>query len=206
MQTLKSYAEHLDSIFKPLFMKKLLIIISCLSIVLFMSCDERTSKRDALKQDIVDFNKNIKPIVLKTYYPEFYTETKTDSIISKTFEVSIKNYSIDGLGILINESIEGLQKASEYHRVFASDVTVAVSNKIIYDKHISVDSFEDLSNSEFWKNATLEHVWVNQEHSNSDQLSLGISFINPVHSTFKLYEMRIDNQGNERLMLIEDHS
>ncbi|MEH6537435.1 MAG: hypothetical protein V7719_13640 [Psychroserpens sp.] len=187
-------------------MKILRYIIPCILLIIFMSCDKRTSKKERLEQAISEFNKNQKSIVLKSYYPEYYTEIKTDSIIASTFKVSVKNYALMDSGILINESVEGTKKTAAYHRVFTSDIIVAVSDKIIYDKQISVATFKAFSNSGFWQNATLEHVWVNQDNSTAKQLSFGISFINPKNDSFKLYEMQIDQYGNEHLTLIEDHS
>lgn len=108
--------------------------------------------------------------------------------------------------ILMAESINTRQKVTKYHRVFESDIIVSIEDKIIYDHHISVEKFKNLSASKFWKNATLEHVWINQEASTPIKLSLGLSFINPKDKTYKLYEIHIDQLGNERLTLIEDHS
>lgn len=187
-------------------MKKLLYIFPLLGLIIFLSCDSKGSTKDRLKQSVSEFNKSQKLIDLKNYYPESYVETKTDSIISKTFSVTVKNYTLMDSEIFISESTKGLRKTSEYHRVFASDIIVSVSEKIIYDKHISAATFEGVSTSKFWQNATLEHVWVNQDDSNSKIVSLGISFINPKSKSSKLYEMQIDKNGNEYITLIEDHS
>lgn len=187
-------------------MKKILILLPCILLLFLMSCDRRTSKKEHLKHAISEFNKNQKSIVINTYYPEHYTETKTDSIISNTFEVSLTNYTSDHNGILIKETTKFQKMTRQLHRVFACDLSVVISDKTIYKQHISAETFQDHNSSKFWNNATLEHVWVNQELSTSDVLSLGISFINPKNNAFKLYEMHIDSFGNERLILIEDHS
>lgn len=187
-------------------MKKIFIFIPCLLLVVLMSCDNRTSKRDRLQQAVSEFNKNQRLIDVSIYYPESYTETKTDSIISSTFDVSIKNYALTDQNILLNQSVKHLKKTSKYHRVFESDILVTVADKIVFERHISAEHFKSHSTSEFWNSATLEHVWVNQENSNSEKLSLSLSFINPKRNTFKLYELHIDINGNERLTLIEDHS
>ena len=187
-------------------MKKLVLLIPCLLLLFLMSCDRRTSKKEMLENAVSEFNKNFKQLELKTYYPEHYTETKIDSVISNTFRVQIKNYSTNGDGILMLSSKEHSKQSVTYHRVFESDILVTVADNIIYNKHISAAEFRANSNSNFWKNATLEQVWVNQEASNSSKLSLGISFINPTNTSYKLYEIRIDDQGKERLTLIEEHS
>lgn len=187
-------------------MKKIVVFIPIILLLILTSCNGRKSKIDLINGAVSEFNNNQRLIDIKDYYPKQYTETKTDSIISKTFRVHVKNYSLMNQEVLIKQSIKNRSKTSQFHRVFESEIIVAVDDKIIYSKHISVEKFRDFESTEFWNNATLEHVWVNQEHSNTEHLSLGISLINPKNKAFKLYEILIDKSGNERLILIEDHS
>ncbi|MFD2914347.1 hypothetical protein [Psychroserpens luteus] len=187
-------------------MKKIVLFIPVMILFVLTSCDSRKSKIDRINDAVLEFNNREKLIDLKDYYPDSYTETKTDSIISKTFKVSVKNYAVMDQEILIKQTVKNLNKTSQFHRVFESDIVVAVEDKIIYSRHISAEKFRDFEASDFWNNATLEHVWVNQEASNTEKLSLGISIINPKNKAYKLYEILIDKSGNERLTLIEDHS
>jgi hypothetical protein len=186
-------------------MKKLVHFIPVILLLTLASCDSRKSKIDRINDAVSEFNNNQRLIDLRDYQPESYAETKTDSIISKTFKVSVKNYTVMNQGILIKQTIKNLNKTSLFHRVFESEIVVVVEDKIIYSNHISAEKFRSFESSEFWENATLEHVWVNQEQSNTTTLSLGVSIINPKNKAFKLYEILIDKSGNERLTLIEDH-
>lgn len=173
---------------------------------MLMSCDQRNSKNEHLKHAISEFNKKQRSLHINTYYPEHYTEINTDSIISNTFKVSLKHFTSENQNILLKQTREQRNTKQEFHRVFECDLVVSVSDKIILKERISAETFRDNHPSTFWNNATLEHVWVNQDLSNKNKLSLGISFINPKTNAFKHYEMHIDNKGNERLILIEDHS
>ncbi|MCK8481496.1 hypothetical protein [Psychroserpens algicola] len=186
-------------------MKKISFIISCILIIVLMSCHNRTSKKERLEQAVTEFNKNIKLIDIDNYYPVSYTEIKTDSLIANTFKVSIKNYANMDSEIQLSQRINQLKKTTNYHRTFASEIRVVVQDKIIFETHISAENFIDYLPSDFWNNATLEHVWVNQEQSDSEKLSLGLSFINPLQQSHKLYNLRIDKQGKQRLTLLEDH-
>jgi len=187
-------------------MKKILLFTPIILLLFLTSCDGRKSKIDHINDAVSDFNKKQKLINLIYYHPERYTETKTDSIISKTFKVSVKNYTVMNQEILVKQTIKNNSQTSQFHRVFESDIVVAVADKIVYSSHISAEKFRGFESSEFWDNATLEHVWVNQEQSTTENLSFGISIINPKSKAFKLYEILIDKLGNERLTLIEDHS
>lgn len=187
-------------------MKKIVLFTPIILLFILTSCDGRKSKIDRINDAVVEFNNNKKLMDIIAYYPKQYTETKTDSIISKTFRVHVKNYAVMNQEILVKQSVKNLKETSQFHRVFESEITVAVNDKIIYNEHISAEKFRDFEASEFWNNATLEHVWVNQEQSNTRNLSLEVSIINPKNKTFKLYEILIDKSGNERLTLIEDHS
>lgn len=187
-------------------MKKILIFITTIGVLFFTSCDDRKSKIDRIADAVKVFNKNNRSINLIKYYPEQYTQIKTDSIVSKTFHVSIKNHSLMTDYITLKKTLKGTTQITKAHRVFESDVIVSVNNLIIYNKRMSSDKLKDSASSEFWNHATLEQVWVNQERSNSKQLSLGLSVINPRNNTFKLYEILIDKYGNERLILHKDYS
>jgi hypothetical protein len=58
----------------------------------------------------------------------------------------------------------------------------------------------------FWDNATLEHVWVNQELSNKDRVNLDVSFVNPKTKSFKIYQLSIERNGNYKIYLKEEQS
>lgn len=187
-------------------MKKVFILISIISAFFLGSCDNRKSKTDRIKDAVKVFNKKNRLLNTTAYYPDNYTETKTDSIISKTFHVAISNYSLMTDDIVIKKIAKGKQQNTTVHRVFESSIIVSVHHEIIYDKHISAKTFNYYEPSEFWDNATLEHVWVHQEHSNAENLSLRVSFINPKNNMFKLYEIRIDRFGNEQLQVLKNYS
>lgn len=186
-------------------MKKLSVLI-IIVFVAFLSCDRRGSVREHLQESISEFNDKQALIETANYYPEYYTEVRTDSIISQTFKVSIKNYSKMNSQILVSSKHENKETVLEYHRVFESEIKVAVASKPIFDTTINARDFNDETQSEFWKNATLEHVWVNQNLSTQKELNLSVSIINPINKTYKLYELVIDTNGQQHLNLIEEHS
>ncbi len=186
-------------------MKKSMLLTLFIAIA-FYSCDRRGSVRENLQQSISEFNENQTHLDIVTFYPEAYTEILTDSLISNTFKVSIKNYSKMDSQILMNSETDKKKTKTNYHRIFESEITIALASKNILNTTISAEDFKDSSSSPFWKNATLEHVWVNQETSDTKEVNLGISIINPKSKAYKLYELVVNTEGEQNLYLIEEHS
>ena len=138
---------------------KNIVIIFTLITALFMSCDGRQSQRESLQNALNDFNKNQTPIDVIEYYPKEYTEIVTDTIISNTLEVKIKNYT------LMDKQIPLISKSNEAHRVFESEVEVFASSTSVFKTIINAELFATQQDTPFWNHATLEHVWVNQDLS-----------------------------------------
>ncbi len=181
-----------------------MVLVSILLIIFCSSCDQRTSKKERLETAVSEFNKKLELKTSKAYYPEGFVEIQTDSIISDTFAVSIKNYTNmhSEIGVLKGTSSQNEKNLN--YRKFESDIKVSVNNGLIFERHVSADNFEQNQGLDFWQDATLEHIWVNQDQSTKERLSLNISIINPKLNTFKLFEMRIDKNGKETINLIEE--
>ena len=174
----------------------ILLIIS----VGFVSCDGRQNKRESLQKSITEFNTKYTQSQSITFFPKEYTEIVTDSIVSNRVKVSIKNYSSMDETIILASS----EKNTNYHRVFESEIVISFSSKAVFSTYISAKEFKlNNINDKFWNNATLEHVWVNQELSTEQTIQLDMSFINPKDKSFKLYRMSIDEKGQKLINLIE---
>lgn len=177
-------------------MKNLIYSIAIIGLV-FTGCDSRPTQREALQKAVNEFNKKQTPLNTTTYHPREYTEIVTDTIISNTLEVKIKNYS------LMDKAIK-LENPDKAHRVFESEVEVLAASTSIFKTVINTGLFATKKDSHFWNRATLEHVWVNQELSSDKEVYLDVSFLNPVSKDFKLYRMSVDKNGNHYIRLIEE--
>lgn len=181
----------------------IVLIFICLG---FVSCDGRKSRSEALKSSIEEFNEKQSDVVIINYYPEEYTEVVTDTLISNYVNVHIKNYSLASESLLISYSDHKIPKIKKQHRVFESEVVVSTPSKEILNTHISAEQFKFIDSDEFWNHATLEHVWVNQELSTSDDIKLDMSFIDPSNDSYKIYRMSINESGQKNIKLIEERT
>ncbi|WP_040254595.1 hypothetical protein [Psychroserpens mesophilus] len=185
-------------------MKKSLFILVFAALAI-LSCNRPESSRENLQKSISEFSKKHAELnIVASYYPKEYTEVNTDSIIANTFRVRIKNYSKMDSHILVDSETNETKTKINYHRVFESEIKIALASKPLFSTTINANDFKDLSHPEFWNNATLEHVWVNQEASSDTELHLSISIINPKNNTYKLYELVVDHRGSQHLKIIEE--
>ncbi|MBO6606288.1 hypothetical protein [Psychroserpens sp.] len=187
-------------------MRQIAIILTFISAAILRSCSYSETKNERFNRAITEFNKKVKSIELNNYYPNSYTEVKTDSIIANTFDVRIKTFSAATGYILIETTTNNHLTEQLFHKDFYSEIKVHVSDRIVYQKQLKASLFDRASDPIFWDNATLEHVWIDQWSSNTNSLALHVSLMNPLENTFKLYEIRIDRLGNETMRLINQNS
>lgn len=184
-------------------MRNLFILTSVISIV-FMACDGRQTKKEALERAIFEFNLRNSDSEMFNYHPEAYVEIVTDTIISNRTNVHIKNYSLLDEQIFVSSTTKANYKETTYQRVFESEVIVSTASKDVFRTHISAKKFKLLDADPFWINVTLQHVWVNQDLSTDDDIILDMSFINAKNNAYRLYRMSIDPYGQESVNLIEE--
>ncbi|TXE06495.1 hypothetical protein ES711_13350 [Gelidibacter salicanalis] len=183
-------------------MKNFLGVLFVIAVVCF-SCDGRQTKKESLQKAVSEFNLKAVPIPTITHSPEAYTEIVTDTLIANIVKVHIKNYTLKDAQILVPTSVPGRQ---HYQRVFESEILITTATKNILHTHISAQHFRAIDSDPFWDHATLQHTWVNQELSSLEDITLDISFMNPLTSAFKLYRMSINAQGQQTLTRIEERS
>jgi len=174
-------------------MNKYISILVLVFAIAIVSCDgrDRVYKKN---QDVfkLDDKTNSEKI---TYIPEAYTETKTDTIISTDFNIHIKYFS------LMNSSVE-LSK-NELHRNFESQIIVYKKEKLIFNEMITKSDFINSNELQFWDNAIMQYVWLDEEQSNHSQVVINYSFLLPKTNTFQSFTLLIDQKGNRKIRRIE---
>lgn len=180
----------------------LLVVIA----MAFLNCNGRQTKKEALERAVAEYN--IKHSVLNTYTlsPEAYVEVVTDTLIANTISVHIKNYSLIDEQVLRSNPRHHTPKEMSYQRVFESEVSISIASKDIFRTHISAKHFKTRYSDPFWENATLQHVWVNQELSTTQDITLDITFIDPLNTSYKLYRMAVNTSGHHTIDLVEEQT
>ena len=186
-------------------MKNLLLLIALVSIVC-LSCDGRQTKKEALQLAVSKYKIKTTPLEVVTFNPKAYVEIVTDTLISNSIMVRIKNYTLLDEQILVSNITDVISTQINYQRVFESEINISTASKDILRTHISAKQFKTIDADPFWDAATLQHAWVNQELSTIKDIKLDISFVNPKNNAYKLYRMSIDSYGQQTLNLIEERS
>lgn len=104
----------------------------CLTI---MNCEGRTTQRQALQEDIEEYNKNIN-VELHVYEPESYVEQQIDTLFHNGFRVKIKTYSDMQNDVLLTKIKDTINYQTHY-RNYKFDILIEKDGKPIY-----ADSFD----------------------------------------------------------------
>jgi hypothetical protein len=90
-----------------------------------------------------------------------------------------------------------------HHRNFQSEIQVYKKEKLVFDKLITKSLFATSEESEFWKQAILQYVWVDDSVTNLDKVSINCSFLVPESQDYKAFVIYISNRGEQEIISIE---
>ncbi len=189
-------------------MKSLLILIAFFTFTL-VSCNKNTRHKITKANSVKRLNKINESFNKDMFFPEFFTKIETDTIIDKKLRVHIKNYSLMTSSLFIKkQTIKNQPTITKYQRVFEANITVYNNQQMIYQSVINANTFYNLSPKKdlFWKNATLQHAWLNEAKSNKNKAYIELSFTNPLKNNFKRYVMEVDQYGAQHIYFIEEYT
>ena len=183
------------------------VFVLCIIAFSLIGCDGRKDSKTVLEDSLSEMRQKYQT-KHEILFPQEHLKNVTDTIYSNGFQIRISNYTLNDKNILVSNTLEKERNTRiiKYYRVSESEITVCKDSKLLFVKHFNSDNFKYKTDSEFWNNATLEHVWVNDDIYNFEQMNINFSFINPIDNTYKMYRMHIDEKGIENTYLIEDHS
>lgn len=174
-------------------------------IITLISCDardriNRTPKEILKEKNLLEsFSERI------SYFPQEYSEVKTDTILSNGYHVNVKTFTDMESSYLKQFKHDSINYKYHY-RDFKAEI-VASRNSIIFHDVIDKQYIlkHDKTVSYYMETSILKSVWVNQEESlNQNKLVLNILFTQPKTNTEKVFELVIDNKGDKKLINLTD--
>jgi len=173
--------------------KLIVLILLCIALV---NCDGRdrvfkTTEEALIENKLLDsFSESIK------YFPEHYSETETDTILSNGFKVKIKTIT-DMENNYLDEFKQDSITHKHYYRDLKSIITIT-HNKVVFEEQIDKDFILNLD-SEFEslaKESVLSNVWLDQEKSLSNSNStINILYCKPETDWCTFFRLIVDKDG-----------
>lgn len=171
-------------------MNKLAVILLVV-IVAFLSCDGRDRVKKSKTQLLTESNMLKSYKTQATFFPEAYTESTTDTILSNGYRVKIKNYT-DMNHSVLGYTSENVIKSKHYFREVISEIEVFKNDKIIF-KNIINEQFL-LENSMNYVNT---EIYVDQLKSlQTNTLHLIASQCIPNTKDCNTYSIAINTLGD----------
>ena len=182
-------------------MKKNFFILVIL-IICFASCDGRERAQNNNKENLEHSKLSDSFFVQTKYFPQEYSETITDTILSNGFRVTIKFYSDMYKNVLNDFKIDTINY-KHYYREFKGDLKVVKKGKTIFNKTIDKSFFTDKLNEMFWKNAIMGDILLDENLVTNKHLYINVFFCIPESEICKNYNIIIDAYGASKIEELE---
>ncbi|MGA1226300.1 MAG: hypothetical protein ACO3VF_03465 [Tamlana sp.] len=161
-----------------------------------MSCDGRDRKYKTSTEVLQENN------LLKSFNKKIITvqseqiQIVTDTILSNGFQVKINYKSVVDNPIIkriksLKDSITEL-----YYKNFEAEILVLKNGILINEGVIMKSLFKEFGNTSFWKNSTMQFVWIDHENLTDNHIFLKTSFNLVNTDIYKDFIIKIDNDGN----------
>ncbi|GAB1855513.1 hypothetical protein MHTCC0001_03470 [Flavobacteriaceae bacterium MHTCC 0001] len=174
-----------------------LLYILIVGIIVFSSCDGRTTRHDSLKASVSKFKHTIQPTTVTEYYPKHYSEIQTDTILNNGYRVKIKNFTNMNVSVL-KASKNGTINYNHFYRQITSEIIVYKYDKLIFEATIDNDFIKKHLYHNMAFN-TLIHNGISVDEISSlekNKLVLNTSFTKPKSTTLSAqYQIIIDSNG-----------
>ncbi len=172
---------------------------------LVVSCDGRDrakkSNTEVLKEHrlLDSFSENIR------HFPEEYTETITDTLLSNGYKIRIKNFT-DMRNSYLDEFEQDSILYKHYYRDSKAKISVA-NDKVVFDKLIDKAFFLNFDSSltDFFIEANLDGVWLNEEKTLSNsKITIDVVFCKPESDICEFFNLMIDDKGEYHIVNVTD--
>jgi len=176
-------------------------LIAVLLILCFVSCDGKHRALETHNKKLNRSNLSESFFEQNVFVPERYTESVTDTILKSGIKVRVKYYAVMENTIAIKNNNNSSIKT--YYREFESQIHVFKNNKLHFADILNKSDFAEHQNSEFWENAILQYVWLDDLESTENRIQINCSFLVPTTNAFRSYKVYFNNLGNREIELIK---
>ena len=179
-------------------MKNYSFILLLIAITIVTSCDGRDRALESNKERLSRSNVSIDAIEVVKFVPEQYLKTVTDTLLDSKTNIQVSYYSSSNKSVIIANN----EHNETHYREFESEIKVFKNDKLLFEDIISKSNF--ITNEQnFWKNAVLQYVWLDDFESSDDNYKLFCSFLVPESEKYKMYSIHFNNSGEKTIKLIE---
>lgn len=183
---------------------KYFFLILLAGVVIFSSCDGRTTKYDALKKSVEKFKNDTKLTDFTNYFPKIYAEVETDTILSNGYRVKIKNFTNMKRLVEVSQYANGSE--TQYLRQIDSEITVYKDDKLIFKDVFSNAFTEHHNNQKIDVKSYLNNGISIDEMASLHKNKVVLITANtvPQNNQDAYYKLSIDEYGNSKIKKIED--
>lgn len=182
-------------------MKNYPIILFLIAITIVSSCDGRDRALQSNKERVSKSSLSIDAIETIKFVPEQYLKTVTDTLLDSKTNIQVSYYSSSNKSVIIANHKHN-QHIETHYREFESEIKVFKNDKLLFKDIISKNNF--ITNEQnFWENAVLQYVWLDNFESSDNNYKLFCSFLVPESEKYKMYSIHFNNFGEKTIRLIE---
>lgn len=176
---------------------KRFILIFFLSVIAFTSCDGRYRAHESNEKRVSKSNLLADTEIIH-YVPEKPIKSITDTIIDSKINVKVTYFSLP------NKAVEVLSKPNikTHYREFESEIQVSKNNQLLFTDILNKHTF-NTNDKDFWDDAILQYVWLDEFKSKDDDYTFYCSFLVPESENYKMYSIHFNNSGDKTIELIE---
>ena len=179
-------------------MKNYSIILLLIAITIVTSCDGRDRALESNEERVLKSALSTTDIEIIKFVPEQYLKTVTDTLLDSKTNIQVSYYSSSNKSVIIANN----EHNETHYREFKSEIKVFKNDKLLFEDIISKSNF--ITNEQnFWKNAVLQYVWLDDFESSDDNYKLFCSFLVPESEKYKMYSIHFNNSGEKTIKLIE---
>ncbi|CDF79148.1 conserved hypothetical protein [Formosa agariphila KMM 3901] len=181
---------------------KIVYFLFILTIIIFSSCDGRDKTHVKSLQILEDKNRLTSFAERIKYFPEHYSETITDTILSTGYTIRVKTF-VDMKTNILTSNAHTSYNTKILYRNANANVLVTLDDKILFNETISKGFIQHHRNdtSKLLDSYILKSIWIDDSQDFSkDSVIFNIFYSKPEDASInKSFLLTISKQGDFKI-------